>query len=136
MQGASRVLSSFNNKDAYSCVVGEQAAPPPQPSSSFNQDHMVFDHGSRVTTDEDFAFSTAAFMNAEEDAHAGDDHHHHPDHGGVLAGSGTGNDDGMTRDFLGLKPRSNSDILNIDNLHPYYYTNPNNTSNCDDHDLI
>lgn len=137
---ASRVLlSSFKSKDAYSCLTGEQelhaatagAAPPaPPPSNSFNQDHhMVFDHGSsRRNTFEDFAFSTAGFMNSKEDA----DHHRH--HGGSGGGIGN-NDDGMTRDFLGLRPLSNSDILDLANLQPNYM-NPKNTSNSDDQNLI
>lgn len=127
-QEASRVLlSSFNNKDAYSCLTGEQeshaataGASSPPPTNSFNQNHMVFDHGSsRLNTFEDFAFSTAGLLNSKEDA----DHHLH--------GGGTGNDAGMTRDFLGLRPLSNSDILDIANLHPNFM-NPKNASNSDD----
>ncbi|XP_017231065.1 protein indeterminate-domain 7 isoform X1 [Daucus carota subsp. sativus] len=105
---ASRVLSSFNNKDAYnSCLTMEQeshaAATAAAPS---HQDrHLVFDQGSRVTPFQEFAFKTA------------------------------GNDDGMTRDFLGLRPLSNSEILDIANLQPNYM-NPNNTSKSADHTVI
>lgn len=130
MQEASRVLlSSFNNKDAYSCLTGEKeshaatvGAPSPPPISLLNQDHMAFDHGSsRVNNSiEDFSFSMAAgFIHSKEDA----DHHLH--------GGCTGNDGGMTRDFLGLRPLSNSDILDLDNLQPNFM-NPNNTSHSDD----
>lgn len=67
--------------------------------------HLVFDQGSRVTPFQEFAFKTA------------------------------GNDDGMTRDFLGLRPLSNSEILDIANLQPNYM-NPNNTSKSADHTVI
>ncbi|KAL8113710.1 hypothetical protein AgCh_020855 [Apium graveolens] len=123
---ASRVLlSSFKNKDAYSCLTGEQeshaAAPPPPPTNSFNQDHIVFDLGSsRVNTIEDFSFSMAAgFINSKEDA----DHQFH--------GGGIRNNGGMTRDFLGLRPLSNSDIVDIANLQPNFM-NPNSTGHSDD----
>ncbi|KAK1375938.1 Zinc finger protein JACKDAW [Heracleum sosnowskyi] len=97
-------------------------APSPISTNSFNQnDHMVFDHGSsRVNTVEDFSFSMAGYINSKEDA----DHH-------LRGGGSATNDNGMTRDFLSLRPLSNSDILDISNLQPNFM-NPNNTSHSDD----
>lgn len=106
-EASSLILSSFNNKDAYSCLTGEHeylshAAPTP-PANSFIQDHMVFDHGSSTVEDFSFSMPSAAFINSKED-------------------------DGMTRDFLSLRPLSNSHILDVPNLHPNYINPKNSTS--------
>lgn len=59
-------------------------------------------------------------------------HHHHHHQGGMveknnllMKGNGTGNkNEGLTRDFLGLRPLSHSDILDIANLGDCMNTSP------------
>lgn len=142
------LLSSFANK---------AAAPPPtadqyhqvSSANSFLQDMMMSQGFVDVhqvphqTFDHDYAFTTpAALLNQKKDhdqeCYINEDQfrkratpNHRPnDH---LVGI-TGNDEGMTRDFLGLRPLSHAEILRITALQGEYNANPTANDHPDHHD--
>lgn len=109
-------LTSYGNKAAGAAAGGP---PPPPPPTSFLQDMMMnsLSSSSATTGFEGSTFEDAfggifnpkktpssSFMRADDTEGAG---------GGGIVGGGN---DGMTRDFLGLRPLSHSDIFNIAGL--------------------
>lgn len=105
-------LASFGNNKA----AGPGGPPPPPPF--FHQDMLMHPLSSGI--DDDHCGSTPfedalvnGFFNAKKEQGRTSDE----DRGnGGNFGSGVGGNDGMTRDFLGLRPLSHSDIMTMAGL--------------------